>query len=194
MRESLVAGIRRIEHTAVDESNAISFLGDGLRVYSTPPMVHAVEYACFRLIGEHLESGETSLGIHVAMDHLGATPIGHRVEIAVTVRSVEGHKVTLDAEVRDAVEVVGRGTHVRVVTDVERFRPKVETKRERLDAAGAERANPHGNASWPGDADSRAGGRIRAPGRSSPLPGATARTRSESRSTPGARAPPRRAR
>jgi fluoroacetyl-CoA thioesterase len=137
VRESLVAGIRRIEHTAVDESNAISFLGDGLRVYSTPPMVHAVEYACFRLIGEHLDSGETSLGIHVAMDHLGATPIGHRVEIAVTVRSVEGHKVTLDAEVRDAVEVVGRGTHVRVVTDVERFRPKVETKRERLDAAGA---------------------------------------------------------
>ena len=137
MKISLVAGIRRVEHDAVDESSTISFLGERLRVYSTPSMVHAVEYACFRLIGEHLDPGETSLGVHVAMDHLGATPIGHQVEISVTVRSVEGRKVTLDAEVRDAVEVVGRGTHVRVVTDVERLRPKIETKRERLDAAGA---------------------------------------------------------
>ena len=74
--------------------------------------------------------------MHVAVDHLGATPIGHQVEVAVTVRAVEGRKVILDAEVRDAVEVVGRGTHVRVVTQVARLRPKVETKRERLDAAG----------------------------------------------------------
>ena len=132
---SLVAGIRTIEHAAVDESSTISFLGEELRIYSTPSMVHAVEYACFRLIGEHLDPGETSLGVHIAMDHLGTTPIGHRVETAVTVRSVEGRKVTLDAEVRDAIEVVGSGTHVRVVTDVERLRPRIEAKRERLDAA-----------------------------------------------------------
>ena len=142
MKESLGAGIRRVEHAAVDESNTISFLGEGLRVYSTPSMVHDVEYACYRLIGEHLDPGETSLGVQVAVDHLGATPIGHRVEVAVTVRSVEGRKVTLDAEVRDAVEVVGKGMHVRVVTEVERLRPTVGSKRERLDAAarGAELA------------------------------------------------------
>lgn len=136
MKESLVAGIRRVEHAAVDESNTIGFLGDDLRVYSTPSMVHDVEYACYRLIGEHLDPGETTLGVHVAVDHLGATPIGHEVEIAVTVRAVEGRKMTLDAEVRDAAEIVGRGTHVRVVTEVERLRPKVAAKRERLDAAG----------------------------------------------------------
>ena len=137
MKESLVAGIQRIEHAAVDESNTIGFLGDELRVYSTPSMVHDVEYACYRLIGGHLDPGETTLGVHVAVDHLGATPIGHRVAVTVTVRSVEGRKVTLDAEVRDAAEVVGRGTHVRVVTEVERLRPRVATKRERLDAADA---------------------------------------------------------
>ena len=135
MRRSLVAGLRRVEHTAVDESNTIGFLGDDLRVYSTPSMVHDIEYACYRLIGEHLDPGETTLGVHVAVDHIGATPIGHEVEVAVTVRSVEGRKVTLDAEVRDTAEVVGRGTHVRVVTEVERLRPRVAAKRERLDAA-----------------------------------------------------------
>ena len=130
-----MAGIRRVEHVAVDESNTIGFLGDDLRVYSTPSMVHDIEYACYRLIGEHLDLGETTLGVHVAVDHIGATPIGHEVEVAVTVRSVEGRKVTLDAEVRDTAEVVGRGTHVRVVTEVERLRPRVAAKRERLDAA-----------------------------------------------------------
>jgi len=134
MKASLVAGIRKVEHAAVDESNTISFLGEALRVYSTPSMVHDVEYACYRLIGEHLDPGETSLGVHVAMDHLGPTPIGHRVEIAVTVQSIEGRKVSLDAEVHDGVEVVGRGTHVRVVAEVERLRSKVGSKRERLDA------------------------------------------------------------
>ena len=134
MKTSLVAGIRRVEHADVDESNTIGFLGEALRVYSTPSMVHDIEYACWRLIGEHLDPGEASLGVHVSVDHLGATPVGHRMEIAVAVRSVDGRKVTLDAEVRDAAEVVGRGTHVRVVTEVDRLRPRVESKRERLDA------------------------------------------------------------
>ena len=140
MKESLVAGIRRVEHATVDESNTIGFLGDDLRVYSTPSMVHDIEYACYRLIGEHLDPGETTLGVHVAVDHLGATPIGHEVEIGVTVRSVEGRKVTLEAEVHDAAEVVGRGSHVRVVTEVARLRPRVAAKRERLDAASAGQA------------------------------------------------------
>ena len=134
MKTSLAAGIRRIEHADVDASNTIDFLGDDLRVYSTPSMVHDVEYACWRLIGEHLDPGETSLGVHVSVDHLGATPIGHRVEVAVAVQSIEGRKVTLQAEVRDAADVVGRGTHVRVVTEVERLRSRVGSKREQLNS------------------------------------------------------------
>ena len=136
MKRTLVAGIRRAEHAAVNESSTISFLGEGLRECSTPSMVHDVEYVCYRLIGEHLDSGEMSLGVHVAADHLDATPIGHHVEIAVPVRTVEGCKVTLDAEVRDAVEIMGCGTHVRMVREVERLLPKVGSKDERLDAAG----------------------------------------------------------
>ena len=135
MKKSLVAGIRRAEQTTVDASRTIGFLGEELRVYSTPSMVHDVEYACWRLIGEHLDPGETSLGVHVGVDHLGATPLGHGVEIAVSVRSVEGRKVTLEAEVRDAVDVVGRGTHVRVVTEIDRLRARVGSKRERLETA-----------------------------------------------------------
>ena len=134
MKTSLTAGIRRIEQADVDESNTIDFLGDELRVYSTPSMVNDVEYACYRLIGEHLDPGETSLGVHVAVDHLNPTPIGHRVQVEVTVQSVERRKVTLEAEVRDAAEVVGRGTHVRVVAEVERLRSGIASKRDRLDA------------------------------------------------------------
>ena len=132
MKETLVAGVTRVERVQVDRANTIGFLGEALRVYSTPPMVSAVEYACLRLIDQHLDDGETSLGVHVAMDHLGVTPLGCEVVVTVTVRSVERRKVVLDALVRDGLEVVGRGHHVRVVTEVAAFRQAVADKQARL--------------------------------------------------------------
>ena len=132
MKKSLVAGIQRVEHATADESNTIDFLGEELRVYSTPSMVHDVEYACWRLIGEHLDPGAD-----VARCPRRDGP--SRCDPARPPRgdcgdgrnpSRPGGQVTLEAEVRDAAEVVGRGTHVRVVTQVERLRPQggVETR------------------------------------------------------------------
>ena len=175
MRESLVAGLRRIEHVVADETNTIAFLGEELRVFSTPSMVEAVEYACFRLIGEHLDPGETSLGIHVAMDHLGATPIGQRLQLDVIVRSVEGRRVTLDAEVRDAVEVVGRGTHVRMMMQVQRFQNRLNPKREALNRADGLSSSDSGDAQdspvHPAEPPSNAPVCQRLDGRSAPLHG-----------------------
>jgi predicted thioesterase len=63
------------------------------------------------------------------------------VTVNVTVSSIEGRKVTLDAQVRDAVEIVGRGVHVRYVIDVARQTQRVEEKRklieEKLEAGRA---------------------------------------------------------
>ena len=88
-----------------------------MRLYSTPSMVRDIEYTCLNLIQEHLDESESSVGIHVAVDHLAATPLGQWVDVEVTVSEVDGRKVTLLASVRDAVEEVGRGEHVRFVID-----------------------------------------------------------------------------
>ncbi len=103
-----------------------------MRVYSTPSMVGDVEYASLRLIQEHLDEGESSVGIKVAVDHLAPTPAGQWVEIALEVKSVEGRKVRLEAEVRDALEPVGRAEHVRFVIDVRKHAERLKAKAAKL--------------------------------------------------------------
>lgn len=132
MKSTLVAGVSRTERIDIDATRTIAFLGEELRVYSTPSMVSDVEYASLHLIDEHLDEGESSVGIHVSVDHLGATPLGAWVDVTVTVTEVDGRKVILSAEVRDAVEQVGRGTHQRYVIDVARHGERLQKKVERL--------------------------------------------------------------
>ena len=107
-------------------------MGEAARVYSTPSMVSDVEYACMRLIQKHLPEEQSSLGMHVSIDHLAPTPVGSEVQVSVTVSAVDGRKVTLEASVRDAVEVIGSGVHVRFVIDVARQTRRVEEKKTLL--------------------------------------------------------------
>lgn len=121
-----------MENVTVDRNRTIAFLGEDRRVYSTPAMVSDIEYACYRLIEEHLEPGESSLGIHVSVDHLGPTPLGATVTVRVRVAAVDGKKVGFEAEVSDAAELVGRGRHVRFIVDLERHGKRLKAKADAL--------------------------------------------------------------
>lgn len=128
MKTSMSVGRERSETVTVDEPRTIEFLGESMRVYSTPAMVSDIEYACLRLIEPHLDEGESSVGVRVSVDHLAAALLGERVEVAVAVKSVEGRKITLEAEVRDAMELIGRGQHVRFVIDLPRQAERLKEK------------------------------------------------------------------
>lgn len=133
MELKLISGVTATECIRIERDRTIAFMGDAARVYSTPSMVSDVEYACLRLIQRHLDEEQSSVGMHVSMDHLAPTPLGCEVEVNVTVAAVDGRKVTLDAQVRDAVEIVGSGVHVRYVVDVARQTGRVEAKRARIE-------------------------------------------------------------
>jgi len=135
MKSTLQPGVSRHEKIAVDRDRTISFLGEELRVYATPSMVADIEYTTLRLIAEHLEDGESSVGMHVAVDHLGATPLGENVDVVVTVTEVDGRKVSVDAEVRDALEVVGRGRHTRFIIDLVKQGERLRKKKSAIAAA-----------------------------------------------------------
>lgn len=132
VKKTLETGLSRVETVSVDPQRAISFLGEDMRVYSTPSMVDDMEYACFRLLQEHLDEGESSVGIHVAVDHVGATPLGEDVRISVEVESIDGRKVRFRTEIRDAVETVGRGEHVRFIIDRDTHAQRLADKRARF--------------------------------------------------------------
>ena len=132
MKPSLKPGISRSETLIVDSDRCVQFLGKDTQVYSTPNMVSDVEYACLRLIDEHLDANESTVGVHVQMDHLAATPCGEQVDIQVRIDKVEGAKIFLSAQVRDRIELLGRGEHVRYVIDAQRHARGLESKRQKL--------------------------------------------------------------
>ena len=132
MKASLVPGVvSETEHT-VDESRAISFMGDELRVYATPNVVQDLEYACRDLILAHLDEGQDTVGARVEIEHMKPTPMGMTVRHVVTVEEVEGRSVTCSVEVHDAMEKVATARHTRFIVDVARLKKAVAQKREAM--------------------------------------------------------------
>jgi fluoroacetyl-CoA thioesterase len=129
LKPTLKPGISFTRRLVVDEERCISFMGRENMVYATPRMVSDVEYACRDFLLEHLDSGEDSVGAHVSIDHLAATPPGLEVTIEARAVKVEGRRVTFEFSVRDPLEECGRGVHVRFVVDGEKTRQRLAAKR-----------------------------------------------------------------
>jgi fluoroacetyl-CoA thioesterase len=129
MKASLTTGLSTQRELTVDEERCIGFMGKEGMVYATPRMVSDVEYTCRDFLLQHLDPGEDSVGAHVSIDHLAATPLGLTVKIETRVTEVDRRKVTFEFSVRDPVEEVGRGKHVRFVVETAKTRERLAAKR-----------------------------------------------------------------
>ena len=129
MKASLRKGLSFRRSVQVDAERCIGFMGKEGMVYATPRMVSDVEYACRDFLLEHLDAGEDSVGTHVSIDHLAATPLGLEVEIGIQIAEVDRRKVVFGFSVKDSVEEVGRGTHVRFVVETAKTRERLAAKR-----------------------------------------------------------------
>ena len=110
------------EHTA-------PFVGSGrIAVLATPVMINLIDAAALNAVEHLLPSGHQSLGIHLDVSHVAATPVGLQVTATAEVVRIEGRIITFHVEARDAVETIGDGTHQRVVVSVSRFDERVQRK------------------------------------------------------------------
>jgi len=113
----------------VGEEHTAPRLGSGRApVLATPIMIALMEAAAVDCVERLLGEGQESLGVHVAVDHTAATPIGLAVTATAELKQVNGRALSFYVEARDAHEIIGKGQHERVVVDTERFRAKVRTK------------------------------------------------------------------
>jgi fluoroacetyl-CoA thioesterase len=129
MKSTLQVGLASTNRLMVDEGRCIGFMGKEGMVYATPRMVSDVEYACRDFLLEHLDEGEDSVGAHVSIDHLAATPAGLEVTIDIRIADIEKRRVAFEFSVRDPVEECGRGRHVRFVVDKARSFERLKEKR-----------------------------------------------------------------
>ena len=133
MKGTLATGLAGTKRHPIDRERTIDFMGEALRVYSTPSMLRDIEHTCRDLILDHLDEGEDTVGVRVELDHLGATLLDSWVDVSAEVTGVEGSRIELEVEVRDELgETVGRARHGRFVVEVERQRRRLERLAERL--------------------------------------------------------------
>jgi len=97
-------------------------------VYGTPFMIYLMEVAAGRALEPHLPAGWISVGHAVNVRHLAATPLGAEVTASATVVAVEDRLVTFSVQARDGIELIGEGTHVRGLVELERFLARIERK------------------------------------------------------------------
>jgi fluoroacetyl-CoA thioesterase len=98
-------------------------------VFATAFMVGFIEWACIEAIRPYLEPGEHSVGIHIDLSHMAATPAGMNVTAFVELIKTEGRKLTFRVTCRDETDIIGEGTHERVVINPERFMHCMSVKR-----------------------------------------------------------------
>jgi fluoroacetyl-CoA thioesterase len=82
---------------------------------------------------EHLlPSGYQSLGTHLDVHHVAATPVGMRVRATAVVERFEGRTVSFRVEAHDEKDLIGHGTHQRVVVNVAKFDQRIQSKKAQL--------------------------------------------------------------
>ncbi len=115
--------------TTVDHTNTAASLGSGLvPVYGTPALIALLELAAVHAVAEHLPPGSTSVGTHLDVRHLAATPVGMSVRATATLAQVDGRRLTFAVEAYDETEKIGEGSHTRVIVDTARFVQRTEAK------------------------------------------------------------------
>ncbi len=128
MKETLKAGLTSTRRIVIDKPRTIDFLGETLRVYATPELVRDFEIACRDFLLDYCDAGEDSVGTGINITHSGATLLGMRVDITITVTAVEGRKVGFSLIAHDGTEEISRGEHGRFVVQIEKLRAKVAAK------------------------------------------------------------------
>jgi len=122
-------GMRGEASLIVGEEHTAPRIGSGaIHVLATPVMINLIEAAALAAVERLLPAGHQSLGTVLNVRHIAATPVGMRVTATATVQRVDGRTIYFAVEARDERELIGDGTHERVVVNVEKFDQRVKRK------------------------------------------------------------------
>ena len=106
-------------------------IGSGtVRVFATPLMITLMERTCRLSVQPYLEDGFETVGTHVNVSHVSATPEGLKVWCDSELVEIDGRRLVFKVVARDPKGIIGEGTHERFVVNVARFQAKTDTKLE----------------------------------------------------------------
>ena len=108
---------------------AVDFLGpEGARVLGTPYLISHLEFTARNSVKPLLEDGFDTVGTHVDVRHLAATPVGMEVTFRSELIEVSERRLRFRVEAFDDKEKISEGTHERGIVNVAKFAARVEEK------------------------------------------------------------------
>ncbi|HEX5477591.1 MAG TPA: thioesterase family protein [Burkholderiales bacterium] len=125
----IAPGLAGAAELVVAEEHTAPSIGSGkVHVLATPVMINLIEAAALEAIERLLPPGCQSLGTHLDVHHIAATPVGMKVRAKAVVEGISGRTVSFRVEARDEKELIGHGSHERVVVNVAKFDERVQRK------------------------------------------------------------------
>ncbi|NIA68918.1 thioesterase family protein [Pelagibius litoralis] len=108
-------------------------IGSGhIAVLGTPRMINLIEEAALAAVEQLLPEGKQSLGTHLDVSHLAATPVGMTVKAEAELISVDGRKLLFAVRAHDEMDLIGEGRHERVVVTAASFQARIDEKGKSL--------------------------------------------------------------
>src|SRR4249919_2226181 len=125
----LIPGLQGHAEIVVGEEHTAPRIGSGrVRVLATPVMINLMEAAALDAAENLIPAGHQSLGTQLDVRHVAATPVGMKVRATARLVAVEGRTLTFRVEAHDEKDLIGDGSHTRLVVNVERFDQRVQAK------------------------------------------------------------------
>jgi fluoroacetyl-CoA thioesterase len=136
MKDTLVAGLEHELRFVVPPSKLVPALyPESPEFLAMPPvlatgfLVGFLEWCALLLAKPHLDwPREQTVGTHVDVSHLAATPAGMILTARAKLVGVDGRTLSYEVEADDGVDVVARGTHRRAVIVREKFDARLAAK------------------------------------------------------------------
>jgi fluoroacetyl-CoA thioesterase len=126
--KEIKVGINHTSKVLVTSQNTALNMGSGdMMVLATPEMVALMENAAMSCVSSYLENDETTVGCSINTTHIRPSAIGTTVLALATLIQIENRKLTFHVVAKDANDnIIGEGTHERVIVNRERFLSKMK--------------------------------------------------------------------
>lgn len=119
-------------HTVPEIDNAWPGFRDMPPVLATAIMIGFIEQTCVEALRPYLSPEQRTVGTHVDVSHVAATPVGMTVTAEIDLVAVEGKSLRFRVRCSDEAGLIGEGTHERVIVDFERFSKRVAEKGDKF--------------------------------------------------------------
>jgi fluoroacetyl-CoA thioesterase len=139
MNASLKPGLTHEAHFPITDARTVPALFPEAgelqampKVLATGFMVGLIEWACIQALNPFLDwPAEQTVGTHIDVSHIAATPSGFQVTVSVKLVEVDRRRLVFEVEARDDMDLISRGRHERFIIDKAGFDARLKEKIEK---------------------------------------------------------------